>query len=145
MVMKTGGRYRRDNIPRGRVSRSRRCQRRQARPRRPRTSASRRCKTDLATAYLLHSLVPPFVPSSYRYVRYTCSRLRTCLPCLPACLYPLWQPIFPARSFRSFFPASYIIERIARYRAWRRTYRWLIVETCVPAACTLYTCSFDGV
>ena len=63
MVMKTGGRYRRDNIPRGRVSSSRRCQRRQARPRRPRTSASRRCKTDLTSASLLHSLVPPFVPS----------------------------------------------------------------------------------
>lgn len=41
MVMKTGGRYRRDNIPRGRVSRSRRCQRRQARPRRRRIVAAK--------------------------------------------------------------------------------------------------------
>lgn len=41
MVMKTGGRYRRDNIPRGRVSRSRRCQRRQVRPRRRRIVAAK--------------------------------------------------------------------------------------------------------
>lgn len=67
MVMKTGGRYRRDNIPRGRVSRSRRCQRRQARPRRRRIVAAK----PTAPRHLSHSLVP---------------RSRSCVTRVPACV-----------------------------------------------------------
>lgn len=57
MVMKSGGRYRRDNIPLGRVFRSRRCQRRQA-----------IAKPNLTSAI---SRIPSFLRSTI--MRYTCS------------------------------------------------------------------------
>lgn len=57
MVMKSGGRYRRDNIPLGRVFRSRRCQRRQA-----------IAKPNLTSTI---SRIPSFLRSTI--MRYTCS------------------------------------------------------------------------
>lgn len=96
MVMKTGGRYRRDNIPRGRVSRSRRCQRRQARPRRRRIVAAK----PTAPRHLSHSLVP---------------RSRSCVTRVPATAYvrlvrleePIFLLVFP-------IVLRAIMERIAR-------------------------------
>lgn len=114
MVMKTGGRYRRDNIPRGRVSSSRRCQRRQARPRRPRTSASRRLQN---RPHLGISCIPSCLPSFLHHIV-------TCVTRVPACVYvpasipPPANRSFPLSVFpiRSFQPLHYRTYR-ARYRA----------------------------